>query len=92
MLVLVERLGRSSTSVFTVGTSRFMLVAWIVGISIMIVSAALIYARSARMTRTEAALVLRDEFFQENRRETDRLQRWRKWFKERMALRRRSGK
>ena len=32
------------------------------------------------------------EFFQENRRETDRLQRWRRWFKERMALRRRAGK
>jgi hypothetical protein len=44
------------------------------------------------MTRREAALVLRDEFFQENRRESDRLQRWRKWYKERVALRRRAGK
>jgi hypothetical protein len=44
------------------------------------------------MTPAEASLVLRDEFFHENRRETDRLQRWRKWFKERVALRRRAGK
>ena len=46
----------------------------------------------ARHDAAEAALVLRDEFFQENRRETDRLQRWRKWYKERVALRRRAGK
>lgn len=91
-VVMIERLGRSNTSVFTVGTSRFMLVAWIVGLAIMIVSAALIYMRSARMTGEEAALLLRDEFFEEGRRETDRLHRWRKWHKERMALRRRSGK
>ena len=58
----------------------------------MLVSAALVYLRGNRMTRAEAALVLRDEFFQENRRETDRLQRWRKWFKERVARRRRAGK
>jgi hypothetical protein len=92
LIVLMERFGRSNTSVFTVGTSRFMLVAWIVGLAIMIVSAALIYMRSARMTRAEAALSLRNEFFQENRRETDRLLRWRKWYKERLAFRRRSGK
>jgi hypothetical protein len=92
ILVMIERLGRSRGTVFTVGTSRFLLVVWILGMAIVIISAALVYARSARMTQTEAALVLRDNFFQENRRETDRLQRWRKWFKEKVAQRRRSGK
>jgi hypothetical protein len=62
------------------------------GLALMVVTAALVYMRSAGMTRQEAAQSLRDEFFQENRRETDRLQRWRKWFKERVAWRRRSGK
>jgi len=91
-LVLIERLGRPRDSEFTVGTARFILLAWMTGLALMIVFAALVYLRSARMTRQEAALVLRDEFFQENRRETDRLQRWRKWYKERVAARRRSGK
>jgi hypothetical protein len=89
-LVLVERSGRPAA--FTPGTTRLLIVAWVTGLALMVVSAALVYLRSARMTRNEAALVLRDEFFQENRRETDRLQRWRKWYKERVALRRRAGK
>jgi hypothetical protein len=92
ILVMIERLGRPRPSEFTVGTSRFILVVWLMGLALMIVSAALVYMRSAGMSRQEAALSLRDEYFQENRRETDRLQRWRKWFKERVAQRRRSGK
>ncbi len=92
LILWVDRIGRPGDAQLTTGTSRFLLVAWLSGLSLMLVSAALIYLRSARMTRTEAALVLRDEFFQENRRETDRLQRWRKWYKERVAKRRRSGK
>jgi hypothetical protein len=92
LIVLIERLGRPGDSEFTPGTGRFILLAWVTGLALMIVFAALVYLRSARMTRQEAALVLRDEFFQENRRETDRLQRWRKWYKERVAARRRSGK
>jgi hypothetical protein len=90
LVTLVERAGRPA--VFTAGTARFLIVAWVTGLAIMVASAALVYLRSARMTRREAALVLRDEFFQEDRRETDRLQRWRKWYKERVALRRRAGK
>jgi hypothetical protein len=91
-LVLIERFGRPRESEFAAGTARFILLAWVTGLALMVVSAALVYLRSARMTRREAALVLRDEFFQENRRETDRLQRWRKWYKEKVAARRRSGK
>jgi hypothetical protein len=91
-LVLIERFGRPRESEFAPGTARFILLAWVTGLALMVVSAALVYLRSARMTRREAALVLRDEFFQENRRETDRLQRWRKWYKEKVAARRRSGK
>jgi hypothetical protein len=92
MLVLIERFGRSTETRLSHGQSRMLLVVWVSGVALMATSAALIYLRSLRMTRQEAALVLRDEFFQENRRETDRLQRWRKWFKERVAKRRRSGK
>ena len=83
LLVLIERLGRPRESDFTIGTARLLLVIWLMGLALLVASAALVYLRSAKMTRTEAALVLRDEFFHENRRETDRLQRWRKWFKER---------
>jgi hypothetical protein len=92
LLVFIERFGRSDDAGYSDGMSRFMLLVWIAGLSLMAASAALVYLRSVRMTRQEASIVLRDVFFQENRRETDRLQRWRKWFKERVALRRRSGK
>lgn len=92
IVIMFERLGRPNDSDLTIGMSRFLLVAWITGISLMLVSAALVYIRSTRMTRLEASLLLRDEFFQENRRETDRLQRWRRWYKERVARRRRAGK
>jgi hypothetical protein len=84
--------GLGGRGVFTPGTGRFLLTVWMAGIALMVVSAALVYMRSGRMTRREASLVLRDEYFHENRRETDRLQRWRKWFKERVASRRRARK
>jgi hypothetical protein len=90
ILMGLENLGRPNA--FSPATTRFLIVAWLAGLALMLVSAALVYMRSARMTRSEASLVLRDEFFHENRRETDRLQRWRKWFKERVAARRRAGK
>jgi len=92
LLALVEQMSRPRESEFTIGTARLLVVVWVIGLGLMVVSAALVYLRSVRMTRPEAALVLRDEFFQETRRETDRLQRWRRWFKERVALRRRAGK
>jgi hypothetical protein len=92
MLAAIERAGRPYPSGFNVSTSRFILVMWVLGLALMIVSAALVYLRGLGMTQAEAAIQLRDEFFQENRRETDRLQRWRKWFKERVAARRRTEK
>jgi hypothetical protein len=88
----IDRMGRPGVSEFTPGTSRFLVTVWLAGLTLMVVSAALVYMRANRMTRTEAALQLRDEFFQEERRETDRIQRWRKWYKERVAVRRRAGK
>jgi len=92
ILTFIEKGSRPRESDFSPGAARFLLVLWVIGLALMVTSAALIYLRSARMTRTEAALVLRDEFFHETRRETDRLHRWRKWFKERVAARRRAGK
>jgi hypothetical protein len=91
-IYVIDRAGPPGVSEFTPGTSRFLLTVWLAGLTLMIASAALVYMRANRMTRTEAALQLRDEFFQEERRETDRIQRWRKWYKERVALRRRAGK
>jgi hypothetical protein len=90
ILVLAARMGLPLG--FTPGTARFLTVVWVTGLALLVASAALVYLRSARMTRAEAALVLRDESFHETRRETDRLQRWRKWYKERVAARRRAGK
>lgn len=92
ILSLIEESGRPWAARITTGSARFLLVAWVIGLGMMIASAAVVYLRGNRMTPVEASLVLRDEFFQEDRRETDRLQRWRKWFKERVALRRRAGK
>lgn len=92
VLVLTDRLSQPNDPRFSPGPSRFLLVAWVAGLGLMAVSAALVYLRAARMSRAEASLVLRDTFFQESRRETDRVQRWRKWYKERVAARRRAGK
>ena len=92
VLTLIETAGRPRVANLTVGSARLLLVVWVTGLALMLVSAALVYLRGNRMTPAEAALVLRDEFFEEERRETDRVQRWRKWFKERVALRRRSGR
>jgi hypothetical protein len=91
-LIAIEKGGRPRLSEFSAGAARFFLFAWVLGLALMVISAAIVYLRGARMTRAEASLLLRDEFFQENRRETDRLQRWRRWFKEKVARRRRSGK
>jgi hypothetical protein len=92
ILSFVEAAGRPRISQITDGSARFVLAVWAIGLGLMLVSAAVVYLRGNWMTPAEASLVLRDEFFQENRRETDRLQRWRKWFKERVAMRRRAGK
>ena len=92
VLVLIEYGGRPRLADLSHGTTRLLLLAWAAGLAIMVASAALVYLRGNRMSPAEAAGALRDEFFLENRRETDRLLRWRKWFKERVALRRRAGK
>jgi hypothetical protein len=92
ILVSIERAGRPRVADMTDGTARLLLLGWTAGLGIMLTSAAVVYLRANRMTPAEGAMALRDEFFLENRRETDRLLRWRKWFKERVALRRRAGK
>ena len=67
MLILLEKQGRPYAPAFTVGSTRFLMLAWAIGLGLMIVSAALVYLRGSGMTRAEAAVLLRDEFFQENR-------------------------
>ena len=90
ILTAVERGQRPH--VFAQGTARLLLVVWVVGGGLMLAAAALVYMRSARMSGRQAGLILRDAHFHETRRETDRLHRWRQWFKEKMAARRRAGK
>lgn len=92
VLSLIEKAGRPREAEITFGSARFLLFVWVTGLALLVASAAVVYLSGNRMSPAEASLVLRDEFFQEGRRETDRLQRWRKWFKERVALRRRAGK
>ena len=90
ILTAVERAQRPH--VFAAGTARLLLVVWVVGGGLMLAAAALVYMRAARMSGREAALVLRDTHFHESRRETDRIHRWRQWFKAKVAARRRAGK
>lgn len=90
VLTAGERLSRPHQ--FASGTARLMLLVWVVGGGLVLAAAGLVYLRAARMTRREASLVLRDTHFHEMRRETDRLHRWRQWFKDKVAARRRAGK
>ena len=80
ILTALERAQRPH--IFAAGTARLLLVIWVVGGGLMLTAAALVYMRAARMSRREASLILRDVHFNEMRRETDRLHRWRHWFKE----------
>lgn len=73
------------------GTGRAMVLLWGLGSALMVVSAGLTYLRMIRMSPAEASLVVRDEAFHETRRETDRVERWRKWFKAKMS-RQRAGR
>lgn len=90
LLALYERSSRPNA--YGVGATRLLLVLWGFGLVLLVLVAALTYLRYSRYSRAEADMVLRDTFFQEMRRETDRLQRWRKWFKDRMARQRTAGK
>jgi hypothetical protein len=90
ILSTIERAQRPHP--FAAGTARLLLLIWVVGGGLMLAAAALVYLRAARMSPREAALTLRDAHFHETRRETDRLHRWRHWFKEKVAARRRAGK
>ncbi|WP_020473942.1 hypothetical protein [Zavarzinella formosa] len=76
---------------FDIGVTRAMILLWVIGSALMILSAGLSYLRISRMTQAEASMVLRDDAFHETRRETDRIERWRRWFKAKMS-RRRAGR
>jgi hypothetical protein len=86
VLAGLERLSRPHA--YNAGTTRLMLFGWLLGGGLLLLSVLLSYWRHATMTRHEADMILRDTAFHEMRRETDRLQRWRRWFKDRVALRR----
>ena len=91
VVTLSEKGGRES-SLFAPGTDRFFMVAWGIGSVLMAIAAVLTYLQWSRMTPAEADVALRDTSFQEMKRETDRLHRWRKWYRERVARKRRAGK
>ncbi len=88
-VTLAERAMRPHT--LTTGSGRAMALLWGLGSLLMIASAVLTYLRMSRMTPAEASMVVRDEAFHETRRETDRVERWRKWFKAKMS-RKRAGR
>ena len=52
-VVAIERIERPNDSDLSLGGSRFVLVTWLLGLALLIASAALVYMRSARMTRAE---------------------------------------
>lgn len=89
LLGYIERITRPH-AYMPAGTKTLFLL-WGVGSLAMILAAALTYLRMSRMSEHEATMVLRDASFQENRRETDRVERWRKWFKNKMS-RKRAGR
>lgn len=87
LLIYLERSARPQP--FPVGVNRMMILVWVAGIVVMLTSGIVIYLRSMRMSRAEAEMRLRDTHFHETLRETDRLHRWRQWFKQKVALQRR---
>ena len=89
IVMLAERQMRPHP--FMPGAGRTLVLLWVGGSLAMIIIAALGYLRMSRLGGREASMVLRDGAFQENRRETDRIERWRKWFKIKVS-RRRAGK
>jgi hypothetical protein len=88
LLYLIDKNQRPNA--FTdIGWSRCFLFLWAIGSLLLFATAILAYLRHSRMTRLEAEMVLRDGFFHETRRETDRVQRWRRWYKRRTTVEKR---
>jgi hypothetical protein len=89
LVTTIER--RMEPHVLTHGIMRGLILLWGIGCIVVFVSSVLQYIRWNRNSPAEAAMILRDAAFHETRRETDRIERWRKWFKEKMSRRRAKG-
>ena len=63
--------------------ARLMLFAWIFITGAIVANVALRYLALRRMSRREARLLLQDMFWQETRREQERIYRWRRWQRQR---------
>lgn len=67
--------------------ARLMLFLWAIGTATVLAGAVFRYLKMTRMTRPQARLVLQDSFWEETRREQERIQRWRRWYANRLAKR-----
>lgn len=90
-LVVTTTERRMEPHVMTRGIMRGLILLWGIGLVVVFVSSVLQYIRWNRNSPAEAAMILRDAAFHETRRETDRIERWRKWFKQKMSRRRAKG-
>jgi hypothetical protein len=61
--------------------ARLMLFLWAVVTGSVIAGVVFRHAALRRMSRLQARLMLQDQFWQETRREQERIYRWRRWFK-----------
>jgi hypothetical protein len=66
---------------------RGLLFFWILGSGLLISRAAFSYIRWCRMSPTEARLIVQDAYWQETRREQERIYRWRRWYQDLQARR-----
>jgi hypothetical protein len=65
--------------------ARLMLFLWALVTGTAIAGAVFKYSTLRRMSRLQARLVLQDGFWQETRREQERIYRWRNWFRKRKS-------
>jgi len=64
---------------------RFLLFAWLLGVGALVARGVLGYLALRRMSPEEAQLILQDTFWQESRREQERIHHWINWLRRRRA-------
>lgn len=71
--------------------ARVILLFWVLIVGGLVIGVMVRYRDMLRMSRTEARLYLQDQFWQETRREQERIYRWRRWFRQRQDKVKRKG-
>jgi hypothetical protein len=78
-------LALSSSLIIDPVLGRFLLFVWLVGVGALAARGVLGYLALRRMSPQEAQLVLQDTFWQESRREQERIHHWINWLRRRRA-------